>query len=309
MAFASGAGTRVAFVSETVFGETPENPDFQELRVTSSGLRTTKATGVSKELSGLRDVKDITLLGIDCAGDIPFELSHGSFDDFMSAALFGAWQSDALKNGSERQSFTIEETLDLGGGVSSFHRFPGSMINKMSLSISSRETVNGSFGIMAVREEVEDDVITGATYAAANGEPVSTASANGAELAVTGFPAPLVKSLSLDIDNGLRTRPVVGSLYSEEFGYGAFSVTGTMEAYFQTNALYKAVLAHGTGALSFVVGNAAGKKYRFTLPRLRFADGSKVISGSDADVMVTIPFQGILSPVDGCTLKIERGVL
>lgn len=308
MPFASGAGTRVAYVAETEFGVTPPTPAFQEMRVTSSGLKTTKATGVSKELSALRDVMDVTLLGIDSAGDLSFELSYGSFDDLMAAALFGEWDADVLKNGSVRQSFTVEETLDLGDGVKSYHRFPGTMINKMALKVASRETFSGSFSVMSVREEVEDDVITGATYADANTEPVSTASANVAALTITGFPPPLVKSLTCDVDNALRTRTVVGSLYSEEFGYGSFSVAGTIEAYFQTNAAYKAALEHGTASLSFVVGNAPGKKYRFTIPRLRFADSSKTIGGSDSDVMVSLPYQGILSAADGCTLKIERGV-
>lgn len=308
MAFASGAGTRVAFTPETAFGVTPATPVFQEMRVTTTGLKATKQTGVTKELSALRDVRDIPLLGIDAAGDIPFELSYSSLDDIFAAALFGAWDNDKLKNSDKRQFFTIEETLDLGDGKKSYHRFPGSMISKLSLDIGAREAVKGSLSIMAGREEVGDAPLTGATYDPPNAEPVSTASANVAEITVTGFPPPVIKSLKLDIENALRARNAVGSLYSEEFGYGAFEVKGSMEAYFQSNDLYKAMIAHGTGSLSFVIGNAAGKKYRFTIPRFRFADGAKDLGGSDSDVMLSLPFQAILSPDDGCSLIIERAV-
>jgi hypothetical protein len=308
MAFASGAGTRLAYVPETVFGVVPSDPAFQEMRVTGSGLKSAKVTGVSKELSVLRDVKDITLLGIDASGDIPFEFSYGSMDDILAAALFGKWEGDILKNGSERQYFTIEETLDLGNGAKSYHRFPGSMISKLAMNIAAREVVSGTLSVKASREEVADAALTGSTYVPANTEPVSTASANVAELSFTGFDPPLVKSFTLEIDNSLRDRTAVGSLYSEEFGFGALEVKGTMEAYFQDNKLYKEMLAHGTGSFSFDIGNASGKKYKFTIPRFRFADGSKNLNGSDSDVMLSLPWQGILSPDDGCTLIIERGI-
>jgi hypothetical protein len=307
MAFASGSGVRVAAIAETAFGTTPATPAFQTLRTTSGGLRTQKSTGTSNERQADRNVRDEFELGQDVNGSYDFELTYGTFDTVLEALMFSSWSSDVLKNGITPKSLTIEETYELGA-TDTFRRFTGCMVNTMSLSIGARAAVTGSFGIMGKQEALATAIITGATYADPSETPVATASANVASLAIGSInPAPIVRSLSLEISNNLRTRPAVGSKFSAEFGAGRFDVTGTMEAYFQSNALYQEVLNHGLADLSFVVGNATAEKYQFDIDKLRLGDGNVTAGGNDDDIMVSIPFRGLLA-ADDCTLKITRAV-
>lgn len=307
MAFASGSGVRVAVIAESAFGTTPATPAFQTLRTTNGGLRTQKSTGTSNERQADRNVRDEFELGQDVNGSYDFELTYGTFDTVLEAAMFGAWSSDVLKNGITPKFLTFEETYELGA-TDSFRRFTGCMINTMSLAIGSRAAVTGSFSVMGKQEALATAIISGATYADPSETPVSTASANVASLTVGSIsPAPVVRSLQLQISNNLRTRPAVGTKYSAEFGAGRFDVTGTLECYFQSNALYTEVLAHALADLSFVVGNATGDKYQFDIDKLRLGDGNVTAGGNDDDIMVSIPFRGLLG-ADDCTLKITREV-
>ena len=309
MPFASGSGVRVAAVAETEFGTTPATPSFKTLRATSGGLRTTKATGTSNERQPDRNVRDEFMLGQDVSGSYDLELTYGgAFDDILEAALFGSWATNVLKNGTTPKSFTFEETYELGA-TDTFRRFSGGMINTLSLSIGSRAAVTGSFGVMAQKEAVAEAIVTGATYAATSTTPVSTASANVASLTISAVnPAPKVRSLSLQLSNNLRARPVVGNLYSEEFGAGRFDVTATLDAYFESKALYESVLSHGSAALSFTIGNTTSNKYQFTLPKVIFGDGNVTAGGNDDDIMVSLPLRAVYDSTEACTLKITRAV-
>lgn len=307
MAFASGSGIRVAAIAESVFGTTPTTPAFQTLRTTNGGLRTNKSTGTSNERQADRNVRDEFELGQDVTGSYDFELTYGTFDTILEAALFGAWTDDVLINGITPKFLTFEETYELGA-TDSFRRFTGCMVNTLSLAIGARAAVTGSFSVMGKAEALATAIISGATYADPSVTPVSTASANVASLTVGSLsPQPVVRSIQLQISNNLRTRPSVGSKYSAEFGAGRFDVTGTLECYFQSNALYAEVLAHALADLSFTVGNATDEKYTFEIAKLRLGDGNVTAGGNDDDIMVSIPFRGLLND-DDCTLAITRAV-
>lgn len=308
MAFANGAGTRIAFVPEVTYDTTPSNPTFVRTRVTRGGMRTNKITAVSDELQPDRMIRDEMLLGKDSSGPYEAELSYGTFDTILEGLLFGAWSTDVLKNGILPKSFTIEETMELGT-TDSFKRFTGAMVNQGTIDLTARQAARFSFDMMARRETLATAALSGATYTAPNTKGVMTASGSVASLDVASLsPAPKVRSLSLQINNNLRVRPVVGSYFSEEFGYGRCDVTGSINAYFESNALYDAVLDHGGGELSFVLGTVTGEKYLIELPNIVFLNGEVVTGGNDQDIMVNIPFRALYDAGESACIKITRAV-
>ncbi|KQQ13283.1 phage tail protein [Methylobacterium sp. Leaf123] len=308
MAFANGSERRTAYVAETVFGETPATPSFKALRITGGSLRTTKGTVTSDEIQADRNVRDELMVSQDVTGSYDFELSGETFDDFIAAALRGGWTANVLKNGILRPSFTVEETINFGG-TNSFSRFRGVAVNTMSLNLPSRQKVTGSFGLMGAQESIEDAIVTGATYAAANVNQPATASANVGTVNVGGTATPFrVKSLSLEVNNELRVRDAVGTMFSAEFGAGRSNVTGTLECYFEGNDQYQAVLDHGSGAISFTVGVEANKKYTILVPKARFLDGARNPGGNTDDAMLSLPFRGIYDDATQASIQITRAV-
>lgn len=308
MAFAASSGARLAYVPEAVFGTTPATPSFKTLRATGGGLRTNKATITSDEIRADRNVPDEAMVGQDVAGSYPFELSYGAHDDLLEAVMQGTWATNVLKNGITPKSFTFEETLELGA-TDAFSRYSGCMVNTLSLSVRAREKITGSIGVMGQKEVTATTIVTGATYAAPTSEPILAASGSVAGLAVAGLnPVPKIRSVAFEINNNLRTRPVVGSQFSEEFGAGRVDVTGTIEAYFESLALYDLMLAHGGGALSLTIGKDANKKYTFLFPKVIFLNGERPIGSNSDDVMVSIPFRAVYDATEACSLKITRAV-
>lgn len=308
MSIASGAETRVAYVPEVTWGTTPSTPAFQILRITNAGLTTNKTTGTSDELRRDRNVSDEFELGQDVAGNYDFELSYGSFDAMFAAALMSDWVDDVLINGSTPASVTFEELLETGA-TDNYARFRGGMVNTMSLEVRARQPITGSLGIMARDEALATAIISGATYTAANSKMVATASASVGALTIGAIsPAPKLMRFSLQVSNNLRTRPVVGSKYSEVFGLGRCDVTGEIEVYFENADTYQAMLDHETIAIETTIGVVTGEKYTISIPKAVLTGGRRGPRSNQSDVMLTIPFRAIYDSGIGGSLSIERAV-
>ena len=309
MAFASSSGTRVAYVAESTWGTTPATPTLKTLRVTNRGLRTAKTTAASQERRADRNVPDLMMLGLGAGGGYDIEWSYATLDDLLEGALFSDWSADILKNGITPHSYTFEETLELGT-TDSFSRFPGTMVSRIGMSIRAQQVVTGSIELLSQKENLSTAIVSGATYTAANVNPISTASANVAGLDVGAItPVPRIMSLDLTIDNHLRERPEIGSLFSAEFGSGRCEVTGNMSCYFESNVLYQSVISHDSVGLTFTIGNATLKKYTFRIGTLLFGNGERVPGGNDQDVMVNIPFQAVYNSTDAASIKITRAIV
>ena len=89
----------VAIVEETALGVTPTSPAFELLRITGApDLAFTPQTTVSEELRSDRQVSDLALVGATAGGGLPIELSYGSFDKIIQAAMFSTWVDRKREN-------------------------------------------------------------------------------------------------------------------------------------------------------------------------------------------------------------------
>lgn len=308
MAFGEHSRSRIAYVAEATFGVTPATPSFKTFRTTrGAGLRTNKATTKSDELRADRNTAALIQTGQGVSGDYPVELSYGTFDDLLEGALCGAFASNVLKNGVTAKSFTFEETRRVGA-TNYYSRFLGVMVNRLQIELRSKAIATATFGLMGQKEVPAADIVTGATYATAGVDPVLNTSLNVAALTVPNLTSPKLKSLSLRINNGLRERDSIGSLYSDEFGLGRCEVEGEFEAYFASNELYQAVLDHGGGALAFTIGAEANKKYTVALPNIVFGDGQIPSGGNTDDIMVRVPFTAVYDQSSAAEISITRAV-
>jgi hypothetical protein len=308
MAIASTSRTRVAYIAEAAYGTTPATPTFLEIRRTGGEMRTKKTTVVSDEISLDRNIRDEYQVAQDAEGQYDFELTYGTFDDLLAGALFGSWTTNVLTNGSVEQSFTFEETVDLGGGSFAYSRFIGVEVDSLALNFPARKGVTGSIKLMGKQQSLATAIIAGATYTAPNTNVPET-SVSVANLSIAGLaPAPKIKNLALNIANNLRIRDTVGSLYTDSFGSGQIDVTGSFDAYFESNALYQAVLDHGGGAISLTVGAVANKKYTIEMPVVRFLDGARRLGGKNDDVMINVPFRAIYDSGISGSIRITRAV-
>lgn len=306
MSIAPTSRTRVAYVAQSAFDATPATPTFKTFRRTNGNLRTQKATAVSDEIQADGNIRDEAQVGQDVVGSYSFELAYGDHDDLIANALCGAWTANVLKNGTAEGLFLFEETDDIGGGSFAYSRFMNCKIGALNLAINSRSLVTGSMDIVGTQQTLAAAIIAGATYTAPSDNKPETSVAVGG-LSVVGLaPTPIVKNVNLRINSNRRVRNSVGSLYSQEHGRGSMDVDGTMEVYFETNALAQAVLDHAAGALALTVGAETLKKYTISMPAVRLLDGARQIGGRNDDVMYAIPFRAIYDSGIGASISIAR---
>lgn len=296
--------TRLAHITEVTYGTTPASPAFQIDRFTAESLNANIENVVSNEIRADRNVTDLIQVGSSAGGKVDFELSYGSFDDFLESLMYGAWSTNVLKNANTQKSFTLEKTFE-GGATDQYHRFTGCVANSLSLAIQAKQIVTGSFEFLAKGFSTAQAIIASATYTAANANPVINAAANFASLTMTGVTAPAITALNINITNNLRQQEVVGSIQSKGLTAGRFEVTGDMTVYFENAELYDLFIAGTAANLSFSIGGASTKKYAFSIGNLKFESVEIVAGGNDQDVMAKVKFRGLFNGTDN-TLQITR---
>lgn len=300
MAIASGSRHSMGFVAESAFGVTPATPVFKNLRHTGTSLALTKEAIQSAELRSDRQISDYRGGNRSVAGDISAELSFGTFDDLIEAALCGSWSADVLKAGVERRSFTIERHF---ADIGERHRYTGCEINTLALSVAPNAVVTATFGILGSDYSIGTSPLTGATY-----EPATTTSPFDSftgTIKEGGQDIAVVTSLELSLENGMEAMFVVGSNKTLEPSIGRSNLTGTLTAYFESKALLEKFINEDDSSLEFSLVDLDGNSYVFTLPRIRYTGGQPDVSGEGA-ITLSMPFQALLDPVSGTNIEIER---
>lgn len=297
--------TRIGYVVESTYGTTPATPTIQTLRMTGEGFTPSLQYITSDEIRADRNIPDLILAGSEAKGSLDVELSYGSFDALLESLLYSSFSANVLKNGVTQSSMTIEKTFE-AGATDQYHRFTGCIVDTLDLTIAARQIVKGKFGFNAAGMTSAQTAIAGATYTAVNANPVINAAANFASLSMTGISSPAITNLNLKISNNLRSQPVIGSVNSRAVGAGSFVVTGSLDAYFETNDMYDLYLAGTATNLAFTIGGSGTKNYAFSLGNVKFSDGKVLADSANKDVMAQMSFQALYYPTDTATLKITR---
>lgn len=209
-----------------------------------------------------------------------------------------------LRNGAVRRSFSFEEAFT---DINQFFIFRGQRIGSMALDVTAGQIVTGSFGMQGSTSSANNSTFTGSTTAATSTAVINATSNVGAVLEAGTYTAltTAIQSFSLNLDNGLRNQMAVGSKFPAGIGYGRQTVSGSLNAYFQSRALYDKFLSHEATALSFALGDSAGNAMRITFPRVFFNSSNPNIAGIDQDVMENIDWTAVLDSATGCQIQID----
>lgn len=214
-------------------------------------------------------------------------------------------KTSRVKNGTVQRSFSIEKEL---ADVTQFFLYRGMTTSKMSMSFQSGSIVGGSFEFMG--KDAQRLTSTGLAGTASASETYDVANAvagvgkimeAGADLAGT-----FIKSLTLDVDNGLRAQDAIGTLGAVGIGSGTLSASGNIEVYFADGTMYDKFRNNTATSLSWFVRDGAGNGYVVTLPKIKFSGGKINAGGLNQDVMLSMQWQGLMDAVSGKTILVDR---
>lgn len=300
MALASGASVGLSYVAETVRGTTPANPTMKTLRSTSRNINLTKNMLESEEVRPDRQTADLRHGFNQVGGSVGFELSYGTYDDLLAAALGGEWDDDTLKVGNTLQTFTIERRFtDIG----QYQVFKGVAINSMSLNVSPEAVIGGTFELIGMRGDAMTPTTLGVPDPASTSSPFA---AFDGVLKEGGQVIAVVTSLELQAGNNRSVEPVVGSKFSPDVFEGEFQVTGTLSAFFESPDLLNKFTNEATSSLEVTFDDIDGAgSLTVLLPRIKYTGGD-MDPPQSGPITVNMPFTGLIDPVAGTSLMFTR---
>lgn len=149
----------VRFVEEKTAGTTPPTPTMQEFRVTGETLNSTRNFISSQELRGDRQIPDLIATSEDNEGSLPFELSHGTHDDFLEGALQGNWSAPIAIDASD---ISVNGSVDGGTYASVGNDFipgmPASLIDRKQ-KVLVATTANGTLSTAFADGQTIDGIV------------------------------------------------------------------------------------------------------------------------------------------------------
>lgn len=209
-----------------------------------------------------------------------------------------------LKAGVLRRTFTLERFFaDMAAANKPYHRFTGVEFNTLALTIAANAMVQGTIGVLGLDNVLSTTPIAGATISAAS--TTSPLDSFTGKLLEAGVEIAVVTEITLNLDNGMAPRFVVGSKTSIKPSIGRSNVTGQVTAFFEDSSLLDKFINETTTSLKFNLPDADGNAYTVTIPRLKYTGGQPDVSG-EGPIVLSMPFQAILDPVSGTNLIIDR---
>jgi hypothetical protein len=283
------------YAKETAWGETP-NQSKALIGVPCRGIDINGDFGWAEddELTAGLYLKDPKAVAKRAAGSTRHWARPQNYLDFLVAAIKAPTPTPAsggvstFQNGTTSHSFLLERYLS---GDNVRQHYTGAMINRLSLNMTAQALVEMDIEWMAKEEFVGFDGDDSDT--AGDGSPVAytdteryDAGPNLGTLdeAGTGV-GQLIRQITMDIDCGLRERPIVQSINSAQFGLGDTRISGTMQVYFADADLMNKYLGNTTTSLGFALSNSQGS-LQVTLPNVWLRSKTNDASQREADQMI-----------------------
>lgn len=301
---ADGSRHSLRITPEVTPGVIPANPVWQTVRHTGTTLALSKETLQSEELRDDRQIADFRHGAQQVGGDISIELSYGSFDVILEALLEGTWTANVLKAGVIRRTFSAERFFaDLGTANKPYHRFRGIEFNTLALTISANAMITGTIGVLGLTSGLDTVPLAGATVT----PPTTTSPLDSftGTLQEAGEVIAVVTEITLNLDNGMAARFVVGSKTSIKPSIARSNLTGQVTAYFEDSRLLDKFINETESSLVFTMPDGEGNSYEFTIPRLKYTGGQPDVAG-EGPITLSMPFQALLDPTQGTQILIER---
>jgi len=213
-----------------------------------------------------------------------------------------------IKNGTTRKSFTVEKLFsDLS--PLEYQLFTGMRVGSMDLTVSPGAIIGGSFSFQGKQLTASSTSIAAAGSVALSTQDVMNAVDNITDILVDGVPvadqAACFTNVQFTVNNNLRDQPCIGSLALGGIGIGRTNVSGTLEAYFRSRALFEKYLNFSTVSVSFRA-TLGGNSYLFDFPSVKFTSGQVVAGGNDQDVLTSLNFEAKRDPASGFMEAINR---
>lgn len=311
---ADGSRHGLFAVKETVYGETPVDPLFETVRITGTTLGLTKEGLQSDEIRSDRQIADYRMGNNQVGGDINFELSYTSFDQFLQAALLASeWEngkpivgSAQVATGVTRSSFTfVRHFSDLGAASKPYYIYRGVEVNTLSLSISPSAMITGTISVVGKSQDAVADLTTLGTPTFNPPSATTPLDSFTGTLLEGDEEIAVITEITLSLENGIEPRFVVGSKNTIKPSVARANLTGQITAFFEDSRLVDKFLNETDSSIKFTLPDAAGNTLTFVIPRIKYTGGQPDVDG-EGSITLSMPFQALYDAASENNFFIQR---
>lgn len=304
----NGSRHGLYLVPETAYGTTPATPAFDFYRHNTTTLAAVKNTLQSEEIRPNRQLADFRMGTQQGAGNVVSELAFGSFDKVIEALMLGTWDSDTVRIGTTRRSFSILRVFDDLDGVAPNNKkcqlFTGMEANTLSLAVTTEAINQITVGWVGKGMSLSATPPVGATL----GTPDDTAGMDSFTGTITegGQSIAVITEIQINLENGIEPRYVVGSRNSIRPSLGVAQVSGQVTAYFEDSYLLEKYINEQTSNIEFTLTDGeGGNAYKFTLPKIKYTGGNTDVGGQGS-ITIVLPFTATYDGTSDTTMMITR---
>jgi hypothetical protein len=206
-----------------------------------------------------------------------------------------------------KQSFTIETGFN---DVEKYIVQNGMRIGSFSKKVAVGEIVTFEFELQG-RQTIEDvtPLLSESPYTVlpTTATEIFNATSNVGSMKKDGETLALsIMSIDIEGDNNLRQQKAVGEKFPAGIGYGRFSLTGKLVAYFETFEFFQHFLDHDTISLAYSFTDADHNHYVETIPALKITSDPISPKGIDQDVMEEMDWVAQRDPVLNTQYMLDR---
>lgn len=290
-------------VPESNYGSPPANPPLVPFPMVSMSGGPNMSTLIDDTIRPDRQIYDARNGVRKATFDVQTKFRYGATDTFLEALTCGTWTQDVLKCGSTYRSFTAERIFaDLTGKPYLWHY--GTEANKLVLNMKADAMVDATWSFTSTNFQTGAAAMNGSTYAA---QPTTKPfdSFTGS-LLEGGNPIATLQDLTIEIDNGLEMRPVVGSYVSLRPSKLLLQVTGTSTMYFENATLLDKYINGTESSISVTLLDPAANSLVIAMPRVKYVgDGHPDVKGP-GPVTLALKFHALLDDSSATTISFTR---
>ena len=208
-----------------------------------------------------------------------------------------------LRNGTTETSLLIEKSFN---DITEFVWFNGMEVNQMSLQAQAQQISTLVFSFVGKAGNSASTVTIGSAITSANTNTPMNGTGNVSAITEGGSTvAAAIRSLSMTVNNNLRSQQAIGNANPIGVGLGTCEVTGSIEVYFEDGALYDKFRSHTSSSLSFRLTDASNQSIVFTVPSLYFMTGTPAAGALDTDVFLTLNFAAFKDANHSAVIQID----
>lgn len=299
--FHSGSRHTVAYVEESTFNTTPASPDMLQVPVASVNISPAKDVFNDPSIRSDRSIRFQRHGNVHVTGDIETAYQHGTYDDFLAAAMHGTWASNVLKQGTTRKSFTIERGYtDLA--VPMYQRFTGMVVNQFKMDVPVNDVAKMTFSLMGAGQSSGGAPLDASPTIVAGKAPMTHLSGTFLE---AGSAIGNITALTLTVANGYSENFVLGSNTPANLTYGYAQVTGQLTVYFDSATLYNKFINETGSTLSWTINDGAGNQHTWLLPNVKY-NGMSLPVTNDQAIQATVPFVALYDTTLATAAQVTR---